>query len=216
MQTNIIVKVVVGENAINKLKYKFIVIPKGIVENGNTLVFGKNKVKSISMQNRSTSNSEEFSLGVTSLMGNVELQDYEGYLFYLTTNKLIGESVEIQVFDGTTLLNIFYTTKDWQYSNQNKQVSIELKGRTALWGDMGTFGVPYEENVNGYEMLEKLQSLGGISIEISDSLSIYLKKFTFKKAFISQGTLEEVWNKFCYATLLIVYESAGKIIVERF
>lgn len=215
METNIIVKLIVGENAINKLKNKFLV-PNELVEKNNTLVFSKNKVKSISMQNRSTSNSEEFSLGVTSLMGSVELKDYDNYLFYLTTNKLIGENTEIQVFDGTTLLNIFYTTKDWKYSNQNKQVDIELKGITALWGDMGTLGIPYEENLNGYQIFERLQSLGGITIDITDNLATYLQRFTFKKAFISQGTLEEVWNKFCYATLLIVYESAGKIIVERF
>lgn len=215
METNIIVKLIVGENAINKLKNKFLV-PNELVENNNTLIFSKNKVKSISMQNRSTSNSEEFSLGVTSLMGSVELKDYDNYLFYLTTNKFIGENVEIQVFDGSSLINVFYTTKDWQYSNQNKEVHIELKGLTALWGDIGTFGVPYVENISGYELFEKIQTLGGVNINITDALATYLQKFTFQKAFISQGTLEEVWNKFCYATLLILYESAGKIIVERF
>lgn len=215
MGTNIIVKLVVGENIINILKNKFLV-SNDLIENNNTLIFNKNKVKSISMQNRSTSNSEAFSLGVTSLMGSVELQDSDGYLIYLTTNKLISDNAEIQVFDGSTLLNVFYTTKDWKYSNQNKQFSIELKGITALWGDIGTFGVPYEENVDGYTFFEKLQTLGGTPIEISDSLPTYLKRFTFKKAFISQGTLSDVWNKFCYATLLVVYESAGKIIVERF
>lgn len=219
MQTNIIVKLIVGENAINKLKYKFIIIPKEMVENDNTLVFSKNKVKSISMQNRSTSNSEEFSLGVTSLMGSVELKDYDNYLFYLTTNKLIGENTEIQVFDGSTLLNVFYTTKDWQYSNQNKQVAIELKGRTAFWANIDTFGIKYQENISGLNLFGQIIDISNLdknNFYISTSLKDYLNKFTFSKAFISKGSLEEVFNKFCYATLLIIYESAGQIIVERF
>lgn len=215
MQNNIAIKIVIGKTAINKLRNKFL-ISNEMVENGDTLVYNKNNLVNISIQNRATSNSEAFSLGVTSLMGSVELKDYEGYLFYLTTNKLVGENVEIQVHNGRSLLNIFYTTKDWQYSNQNKNVIIELKGRTALWGEKSTFGVAYEENLNGYQIFEKLQSLGNINIEITDSLAKYLSRFSFKKAFISQGTLQEVWNKFCYATLLIIYESAGEIIVERF
>ena len=222
METNIIVKLIVGENAINKLKNKFLV-PNELIENNNTIIFDKNKVKNISMQNRSTSNSEAFSLGVTSLMGSLELKDYDGYLFYLTTNKLIGENVEIQVFDGSTLLNVFYTTKDWQYSNQNKQISIEIKGTTALFESIEVGGFQYKENIDGVELLNSIVGISENAISsyntrfaIPPEVVEYLSRFHFDKAFIDSGTIVEMLNKFCYATLLVIYESAGKIIIERF
>lgn len=218
MQTNIMVKIIVGETAISKLKFNFLV-KDGFVENKDTIVFTANNVIGISMKNRSTSNSGEFSLGVTSLMGSVELRDLDGYLFYLTTNKFIGENIEIRVYDGSTLLNVFYATKDWEYSNQNKQVKIELKGKTSFWADISTFGIKYQENLSGYNLLNQLLAMSNLDAEdfiMSVDVVNYLEKFLFTKAFLSPGTLQEIWNKFCCATLLFVYESAGKIVVERF
>ena len=218
MQTNISIKLIVGELAVKKLRLHFLV-PNEIIENDNTIIFDKNNIIDISIRNRSTTNSEAFSLGVTSLMGSIQLKDYNNYLFYLSTNKLIGENIEIQLYNGTSLLNVFYTTKDWEYSNQNKQVDIELKGKTSFWSDIETFGIKYRENVTGVNLLSDLLAMSNLTMKdiiIDADVFTYLDKFLFSKAFLSPAKLQEVWNKFCYATLLFVYESGGKIVVERF
>ena len=50
MQNNIAIKIVIGKTAINKLRNKFL-ISNEMVENGDTLVYNKNNLVNISIQN---------------------------------------------------------------------------------------------------------------------------------------------------------------------
>lgn len=166
------------------------------------------------------------SYGVISNTGDIEFNDFDGEILDYAKSNLLTSDLAVEINLKDTLSNMIENvamleTKEWQYDNDNKSVSVSLKDELEEWQDIQIEGFSYDprnpnsvlENgsmANLYDWLYaktprkyKMLSFN----ELDEATRNILSKTIIDYPLLNDGTLWQQWQKLCEVCALYIYKN---------
>jgi hypothetical protein len=172
------------------------------------------------------------SYGIMSNDGRIEFND-----IYDTANglwkfnnyaeeQMLTSDIKVEIVLKNTIAKTeqrvgLYETKDWDYDNDNKSVSVALKDDLEEWQDIFIDGIsydprePYKVLKNGtmaelYDWLHRktLEKYEMLSLsELDDKTRIVLENTKILYPLLESGSLWQQWEKLCQVCALYIYKN---------
>ena len=172
------------------------------------------------------------SWGIISNVGNITFKDKNDEVGDYAEKLLLKSDLEVDLIVKNTLykeavenIGTFYT-QDWDYNNNNLEVSVSLKDDLEEWQDIQTKGIPYDP-LNILKITEE-SSMKDIYIwlhsktpskyqmmsfdELNVETQTILENHKIQYPFLSQSSLWQQWDKLCKACALYIYKNKGRTI----
>lgn len=173
------------------------------------------------------------SYGILSNNGNLEFNDFDGTILSYAERLLLTSDLEIEINLNNTLTGLsekvgVFKTKDWEYDNNNKTVSVSLKDDLEEWQDIQVKGFscdPRKPNAvlenksmaDLYKWLQAQDENGNYRTpqkykmlsfdELDEITKKVLNSITIDYPFLNDGTLWEQWQKLCEVCALYIYKN---------
>jgi hypothetical protein len=173
------------------------------------------------------------SYGIISNTGNLEFNDLDGEIKDYAEQLLLTSDLKVVITLNNTLADTheqvgIFETKDWDYDNDNRSVSVSLKDDLEEWQDIQVQGINYDprepfkiiadgkmsnvykwlqgQDENGnYRTPEKYQMLA--FEDLDDKTKNILENTEIKYPLLENGTLWEQWEKLCQVCGLYIYKN---------
>jgi hypothetical protein len=173
------------------------------------------------------------SYGIISNTGNLEFNDLNGEIKDYAEQLLLTSDLKVVINLNNTLANTheqvgIFETRDWDYDNDNRSVSVSLKDDLEEWQDIQAQGFDYDprdrfkiiaygkmsnvykwlqgQDENGnYRTPEKYQMLS--FEELDEKTQNILENTTIDYPLLNDGTLWEQWQKLCEVCGLYIYKN---------
>jgi hypothetical protein len=168
------------------------------------------------------------SYGIISNTGNLEFNDLDGEIRDYAEQMLLTSDLKVEITLNNTLANThekvgIFETKDWDYDNDNRSVSVSLKDDLEEWQDIQVDGFGYDPREpfkiiadgkmsnlyiwlqNKTKTPEKYQMLA--FEELDQKTQNILENTKIKYPFLESGTLWEQWQKLCEICGLYIYKN---------
>lgn len=174
------------------------------------------------------------SYGIISNTGNLEFNDLTGEIKDYAEQMLLTSDLKVVINLNNTLADTheqvgIFETRDWDYDNDNRSVSVFLKDDLEEWQDIQVQGLNYDPREpfkiiadgklsNIYRWLqnkeitpEKYQMLA--FEQLDEKTQNILENTIIQYPFLDSGTLWEQWQKLCEVCGLYIYKNnAGKTV----
>lgn len=173
------------------------------------------------------------SYGIISNTGNLEFNDLNGEIRDYAEQLLLTSDLKVVINLNNTLANTheqvgIFETKDWDYDNDNRSVSVSLKDDLEEWQDIQVQGFDYDprdrfkiiaegkmsnvykwlqdKDKNGnYRTPEKYQMLS--FEQLDKKTQNILENTTIDYPLLENSTLWEQWQKLCEVCGLYIYKN---------
>ena len=168
------------------------------------------------------------SYGIISNTGNLEFNDLNGEIRDYAERMWLTSDLKVEIKLKNTLANTeekvgVFETRDWDYDNDNRSVSVSLKDDLEEWQDIYVEGFSYDPREpfkiiadgkmsNVYEWLqntertpEKYQMLA--FEQLDEKTQTILESTKVDYPLLEKGTLWEQWQKLCEVCGLYIYKN---------
>lgn len=173
------------------------------------------------------------SYGIISNTGNLEFNDLNGEIRDYAEQMLLTSDLKVEITLNNTLADTheqvgIFETRDWDYDNDNRSVSVSLKDDLEEWQDIQVQGFDYDprkpfkiisdgkmsniyrwlqgQDENGnYRTPEKYQMLS--FEQLDEKTQNILENTTIDYPFLENATLWEQWQKLCEVCGLYIYKN---------
>ena len=173
------------------------------------------------------------SYGIISNTGNLEFNDLDGEIRDYAEQMLLTSDLKVEITLNNTLAKKheqvgIFETRDWNYDNDNRSVSVSLKDDLEEWQDIQVQGFDYDprepfkiiadgkmsnvykwlqgQDENGnYRTPEKYQML--TFEQLDTKTQEILEKTTIDYPLLENGTLWVQWQKLCQVCGLYIYKN---------
>ena len=166
------------------------------------------------------------SYGIISNTGNLEFNDLDGEIKDYAEQLLLTSDLKVVVTLNNTLAKTHeqigvFETRDWDYDNDNRSVSVSLKDDLEEWQDIQVQGFDYDPREpfkiiadgkmsNLYIWLQdktptKYQMLA--FEQLDEKTRNILENTTIDYPLLENGTLWEQWTKLCEVCGLYIYKN---------
>lgn len=162
------------------------------------------------------------SYGIISNTGNIEFNDLDGEVRDYAEQRLLEADLKVVIRLVNTLGNIEqignFQTREWNYDNQSRVVSVSLKDNLEEWQDIYVEGFSYDPR-NPYGIMS---TAAGLYVWLSNKTpsKYVLPKFNALDArtqsilsntkipypLLESGTLWQQWTKLCQLCGLYIYK----------
>jgi hypothetical protein len=168
------------------------------------------------------------SYGIISNTGNLEFNDLNGEVKDYAEQMLLTSDLKVEINLNNTLAKTheqvgIFETRDWDYDNDNRSVSVSLKDDLEEWQDIQVQGFSYDPinpntilrektMANLYVWLQDSKRTPSkyqmLSFEDLDEKTQNILKSTFiKYPLLENNNLWEQWNKLCQVCGLYIYKN---------
>lgn len=166
------------------------------------------------------------SYGIISNTGNLEFNDLNGEIRDYAEQMLLTSDLKVVINLNNTLANAYeqvgvFETRDWDYDNNNRSVSVSLKDDLEEWQDIQVDGFGYDpRNPNAvlinksmsnlYDWLERKTPSKYNMLkfnELDGQTQIILMNTLIEYPLLKNGTLWEQWTKLCQVCGLYIYKN---------
>jgi hypothetical protein len=166
------------------------------------------------------------SYGIISNTGNLEFNDLDGEIRDYAEQLLLTSDLKVVITLNNTLANTHeqvgvFETRNWDYDNDNRSVSVSLKDDLEEWQDIQVDGFNYDpRNPNAvlinksmrnlYDWLEgKTPSKYNMLKfnELDGETQVILMTTLIEYPLLENGTLWEQWTKLCQVCGLYIYKN---------
>lgn len=173
------------------------------------------------------------SYGIISNAGNLEFNDISGEIKDYAEQLILTTDLKVEIYLNNTLANVqerigVFETRDWDYDNDNRSVSVSLKDDLEEWQDIQVEGInydprkPFEVIENGsmdnlYKWLQaqdengnyrtplKYQMLSFNELDVKTQEILENTKINYP--LLENGTLWQQWEKLCQVCGLYIYKN---------
>lgn len=166
------------------------------------------------------------SYGIISNTGNIEFNDLDGEIRDYAEQLILTSDLKVTINLNNTLTKTSeqvgkFETREWNYDNDNRIVSVSLKDNLEEWQDILVEGFSFDPR-NPYAVLENgtMENLYKwlwnvtpskyemISFDKLDEITKnILKKTKIKYPFLKSGNLWQQWQKLCEVCALYIYKN---------
>lgn len=163
------------------------------------------------------------SYGIISNTGNLEFKDINGEIRDYAEQMLLTSELKAYIRLENTLYNAIeyvavYETREWNYDNDNRKVSVSLKDNLEEWQDIYIEGFDYDprnptknfENALGlYIWLKKntpIKYVLPIAQDLDSKTKDILSNTKIPYPLLKSGTLWQQWTKLCQLCGLYIYK----------
>jgi hypothetical protein len=168
------------------------------------------------------------SYGIISNTGNLEFNDLNGEIRDYAEQLLLTSDLKVVINLNNTLAKTheqvgIFETRDWDYDNDNRSVSVSLKDDLEEWQDIQVQGFGYDPRnpskilidksmANLYDWLQdsartpskyKMLSFS----QLDEKTQNILTSTTIDYPFLENGSLWEQWTKLCEVCGLYIYKN---------
>lgn len=174
------------------------------------------------------------SYGIISNIGNIEFNDLNGEIRDYAEQLLLTSDLKVEVNLNNTLTDTqekigIFETRDWNYDNNNRKVSVSLKDDLEEWQNIQIQGFGYDPREpfkiiadgkmsNIYKWLQdktitpqKYEMLA--FDDLDEKTKFILENTTIDYPLLENGSLWEQWTKLCEVCGLYIYKNnEGKTI----
>lgn len=173
------------------------------------------------------------SYGIISNTGNLEFNDLNGEIKDYAEQMLLTSDLKVEITLNNTLANKheqvgIFETRDWNYDNDNRSVSVSLKDDLEEWQDIQVQGFSYDPrdrfNIiadgkmsNVYKWLQGQDENGNYRTpekykmlafeQLDTKTQEILERTTIDYPLLENGTLWEQWQKLCQVCGLYIYKN---------
>ena len=160
------------------------------------------------------------SYGIISNIGKIEFKDLDGEVRDYAEQMLLTSDLKVKINLNNTLTKKTeqvseFITKEWDYDNDNKVVSVSLKDDLEEWQNTEQFSVNLTKNSTGLDLYQILKDKTPSKFEFEEldqNTTHFLENCSFKFLFLKQGNLWQQWTKLCVACALHIYKDKnGKV-----
>lgn len=166
------------------------------------------------------------SYGIISNTGNLEFNDLDGEIRDYAEQMLLTSDLKVEITLNNTLANAheqvgIFETREWNYDNNNRSVSVSLKDDLEEWQDIQVQGFDYDPREpfkiiadgkmsNLYVWLQdktptKYQMLN--FEQLDEKTRTILEETTIDYPLLENGTLWAQWQKLCQVCGLYIYKN---------
>lgn len=168
------------------------------------------------------------SCGIISNTGNLEFNDLNGEIKDYAEQLLLTSDLKVVITLNNTLADKheqigIFETRDWDYDNENRSVSVSLKDDLEEWQDIQVEGFNYDPRnpsavltertmANLYVWLQDKtrtpEKYNMLSFnELDEKTKNILKNTTIDFPLLENGTLWQQWQKLCEVCGLYIYKN---------
>lgn len=194
---------------------------------GDLIVLNQRNSISVDFKLNSVSDVEEPSFGIISNSGTVSFNDYDGKVLGYAEQGELVDGLQISIYMQNTLVSgkreliARYTTTDWDYDNDSKQVSCTIKDVLEELQKIQFAGLNYiwqpETFADAYKRLYALTpSKFGFVVydDLDDRTKSKLSSSQSDYFYIESGSLWNAWDKFANALFCSIYNDGQKTILN--
>ena len=168
------------------------------------------------------------SYGIISNIGNLEFNDLNGEIKDYAEQLLLTSDLKVVITLNNTLADKheqigIFETRDWDYDNENRSVSVSLKDDLEEWQDIQVQGFSYDPRNPSAVLTER--TMANLYVWLQDSArtpSKYemlsfsqldektrtiLQNTTIDYPLLESGTLWQQWQKLCEVCGLYIYKN---------
>jgi hypothetical protein len=162
------------------------------------------------------------SWGIISNSGELVFNDVTGEVRDYIEGGLLREDTKITISLNDTLTRKseivgVFKTSDWNYDNNNRQISVTFKDELEEWQDINIPSIEYTpkkaEHIRAlvfYELLRSVTTLNGYNIksykELEGKTYDKLSNTTISFPMLNSGSLWSAWRKLCEVCQLYIYQ----------
>ena len=172
------------------------------------------------------------SYGIISNTGNLEFNDLNGEIKDYAEQMLLTSDLKVVINLNNTLSKTheqvgIFETRDWDYDNDNRSVSVSLKDDLEEWQDIQVQGFSYDPRNPKAILTQK--SMANLYVWLQDKTPTKYQMLSFEQLdektqnilqntiidypLLENGTLWEQWQKICEVCGLYIYKNnEGKTI----
>jgi hypothetical protein len=173
------------------------------------------------------------SYGIISNTGNLEFNDLDGEIKDYAEQLLLTSDLKVEIMLNNTLANTHeqvgvFETRDWDYDNDNRSVSVSLKDDLEEWQDIQVEGFNFDPRnpsavltertmANLYVWLQGQDEDGNYRTplkyqmltfeQLDEETQAILENTTIDYPLLENGTLWEQWQKLCQVCGLYIYKN---------
>lgn len=166
---------------------------------------------------------EQPSYGVVATSGNLEFNDTNLQVLDYAKQKILKPDLDVNLYINEKISNTQnlvgkFKTDKWTYDDLNFKVSVDLKDDLLEWQKIyidfdNFYRFMIQENITAYDLYlylrentpSRFQFIQLDNNQITYLQSITIKYFYFKD--LSNSSLWNLWNKFCYLVLYRIYKN---------
>lgn len=194
---------------------------------GDIIVLNQRNSISVDFKLNSVSDVEEPSFGIISNSGTVSFNDYDGKVLEYAEQGELVDGLQISIYMQNTLVSgkreliARYTTTDWDYDNDSKQVSCTIKDVLEELQKIQFAGLNYiwqpETFADAYKRLCTLtpSKFGFVAYDdLDDRTKSKLSSSQSDYFYIESGSLWNAWDKFANALFCSIYNDGQKTVLN--
>lgn len=173
------------------------------------------------------------SFGIISNSANLSFKDLDGEIRDYAEQLLLSSDLKVTVWINNTLTKKSqqigeFQTKEWNYDNDNRSVSVSLKDGLEEWQEISVEPIEYfrEDTISSqpeqsfkwfYDILWNITNSNGFKMQTFDDLDTKTKEILnnsyIKYPLLKSGSLWAQWQKLCEVCQLHIYKDDSGIIV---
>lgn len=173
------------------------------------------------------------SYGIISNTGNLEFNDLDGEIRDYAEQMLLTSDLKVVITLNNTLANTheqvgIFETREWNYDNDNRSVSVSLKDDLEEWQDIQVQGFSYDPREpfkiiadgkmsNVYKWLQGQDENGNYRTpekykmltfeQLDEKTRTIIESTTIEYPLLENGTLWAQWQKLCQVCGLYIYKN---------
>jgi hypothetical protein len=203
------------------------VIITGIYES-ITLNINKRNMISMGRKIQERANYNLPSYGIMSNSAEIVFRDTDGEVKDYAENLLLTSDLSVRMYLNDTLSGTFqqigkFETREWDYDDDNRTVSVTLKDDLEEWQEIYIDSIPYDARQRGkvYSTLADLYKwLHGKTPEKYDmstfeeldaATQAILSNYVVEYPILNKGTLWQGWHKLCEVSGCYIYKDSNGI-----
>lgn len=182
----------------------------------------KNNIVSIERSIFDRSDTQMPSYGIISNSGNIEFKDLDGEIKEYAEMNLLQSGINIQIYINNTLtknnqLIASFDSSEWNYDNDNRQVTLSIKDDLEEWQEINIDGINYDPRYPEPQNLKYFYNY------LYDKTPANYKMFSFEELdtttqefltntyiqypLLEAGTLWNCWDKLCQVAQSRIYKT---------
>ena len=165
------------------------------------------------------------SYGIISNTGNIDFKDISGEVREYAEKTLLTSGLKAKIslnntLDKTEEQVADFETKEWDYDNDTRVVSVSLKDGLEEWQDINVKGFDADLRVQGLISMkqyylylydntptkDKMISFENLELYSKETYDIILNTYV-KRFFMEDGSLWQQWQKLCEVCGLYIYKN---------
>ncbi|MBP3573870.1 MAG: hypothetical protein J6J71_04610 [Prevotella sp.] len=194
---------------------------------GLNIEIDKRNLLSMERTIASRSNFKFPSYGIISNTGHIDFSDIDGEMQDYVREMLLKSNVSVKFFLNDTIAKTNhqicdYNTKDWNYDNDSRVVSVSLKDDLEDWQEIYIEGFSFDPRNPNFVLKNK--TMGDLYTflhertpekykmlalsELDESTVSILNQTTIPYPFLKNGSLWSQWQKLCEACGLYIFKNS--------